>query len=91
MYIALGFVDTGSRTYGPGEIIEEDYKGAAWHLKVGAIRLMDAPTEEREPVEEAEEAEAPDDPAEEREIDVMAGVVTKPARKRTTRKGGQTK
>ena len=41
MYAAITYVDTGRRTYAPGEIIREEYEGAAWHLKVGAIREVE--------------------------------------------------
>ena len=41
MYAAVTYVDTGRRTYAPGEVIREEYPGAAWHLKVGAIRKVE--------------------------------------------------
>ena len=94
MYIAVSYVDTGKVIYTPGEVIEEDYPNAEWHLKVGAIREATVrPTEKTNADEETEDVPEENFSVESknagREIDVTAGIVKKPARKKNTNKTGK--
>lgn len=103
MYIALKYVCVGNKMYTPGEVFDDD-PNAGFHLKIKAIKEF-SDTEKTDvaisPEEEPEKNETPvyDEPEEEPEyiepsapeIDVMDAVVSKPAKKGKSKKGGDSK